>query len=479
MATARPKQARGARAPRRGRAPRGAAPASAPDKPGHPSPPRAGGDRLRRSRRVPRLRPLSRLGRRRARALAGRRRALAGRPPRLRAAAAALLRRLPARGSRRPPPAPRGDLGHRAHRRRLRRWPRPPTPSASSPASAPERALPRHVHERARRRRRRGAVGRPQRVIGRIGVDVLVVALFVAGVLLVDRLVAAPVGDHSRKGVAAAGAPRRAARSQAEALGARRATRRARAWWSSTRRRRSTPPTSCARPCLRRRRVRPGREHAHAAPHRRRRGGAGDLRRAARRCPTRRPEPVADGATTASSSRSPRPLAGEPRRRGRRGARLPRGREAPVDAARAVAAAAARRRASASRPTPSAGVSAAPRRDARPLRHHGAGHRHGLGAARDALRAAAGAGHQGEPRRRRSRTTSPTRWRPPTIRVQAPIPGKTAVGVEVPNLRGQLRLARRHPRALPAARLADGLLARQGRHRQGRARRSRAGWCTC
>ena len=60
------------------------------------------------------------------------------------------------------------------------------------------------------------------------------------------------------------------------------------------------------------------------------------------------------------------------------------------------------------------------------------------------------------------------------VRVLAPIPGKTAVGVEVPNDRGQLRLARRHPRPVPAARLADGLLARQGRHRQGRARRPRA-----
>ena len=39
---------------------------------------------------------------------------------------------------------------------------------------------------------------------------------------------------------------------------------------------------------------------------------------------------------------------------------------------------------------------------------------------------------------------------------------------------GQLRVARRHPPALPAQRLADGLLARQGRLRQGRPRRPRA-----
>ena len=56
-------------------------------------------------------------------------------------------------------------------------------------------------------------------VIGRLGVDVLVVALFVAGVLLATGSSLRQWADHSRKGVAAAG---RAARSQAEALGARR-----------------------------------------------------------------------------------------------------------------------------------------------------------------------------------------------------------------------------------------------------------------
>jgi len=56
-------------------------------------------------------------------------------------------------------------------------------------------------------------------VIGRIGVDVLVVALFVAGVLLATGSSLRQWADHSRKGVAAAG---RAARSQAEALGVRR-----------------------------------------------------------------------------------------------------------------------------------------------------------------------------------------------------------------------------------------------------------------
>ena len=55
--------------------------------------------------------------------------------------------------------------------------------------------------------------------IGRVGVDVLVVALIVAGVLLVTGSSLRQWATHSRQGVAKAG---RAARSQAEAMGARR-----------------------------------------------------------------------------------------------------------------------------------------------------------------------------------------------------------------------------------------------------------------
>ena len=55
--------------------------------------------------------------------------------------------------------------------------------------------------------------------IGRVGVDVLVVALVVAGILLVTGSSLRQWATHSRQGVAKAG---RAARSQAEALGARR-----------------------------------------------------------------------------------------------------------------------------------------------------------------------------------------------------------------------------------------------------------------
>lgn len=55
--------------------------------------------------------------------------------------------------------------------------------------------------------------------VGRVGIDVLVVALIVAGVLLVTGSSLRQWAVHSRRGVARAG---RAARSQAEALGARR-----------------------------------------------------------------------------------------------------------------------------------------------------------------------------------------------------------------------------------------------------------------
>jgi DNA segregation ATPase FtsK/SpoIIIE, S-DNA-T family len=55
--------------------------------------------------------------------------------------------------------------------------------------------------------------------VGRVGVDVLVLALFFAGALLVTGSSLRQWAGHSKRGVAAAG---RAARSQAEALGARR-----------------------------------------------------------------------------------------------------------------------------------------------------------------------------------------------------------------------------------------------------------------
>ena len=75
--------------------------------------------------------------------------------------------------------------------------------------------------------------------VGRVGVDVLVVALIVAGVLLVTGSSLRQWATHSKQGVAKAG---RAARSQAEAMGARRKEAAEHpASSSSTSRRPSTP----------------------------------------------------------------------------------------------------------------------------------------------------------------------------------------------------------------------------------------------
>ena len=60
------------------------------------------------------------------------------------------------------------------------------------------------------------------------------------------------------------------------------------------------------------------------------------------------------------------------------------------------------------------------------------------------------------------------------IRVQAPIPGKTAVGVEVPNVQANYVSLGDIHQLFPQQRLADGVLARQGRLRQGRHGRPRA-----
>ena len=222
--------------------------------------------------------------------------------------------------------------------------------------------------------------------------------------------------------------------------------------------------------------VRPRGQHPHAAPHRRSPGGPRDLRR--RR--VRRRAVRAGGARAHAGAGGPcrrrrAALAGGGRGgragRRRRGDRLPRGREAPVVAAGRVAPATPggerRRVAGGDRQ----GV-AAPGRDARPLLDPGARHRHGVGPARDTLRASTRARHQGEPcglaqGRPRLRAGGDGRARSGAHPRQA---GRRRRGAQHP---GQLRVARRHPRAVPAARLAHGLLAGQGRHRQGRACRPR------
>ena len=194
-------------------------------------------------------------------------------------------------------------------------------------------------------------------------------------------------------------AGRRAARPRLSGA-RRRGRRRRRSWSSPTRRPRATPPTSMRTDGVAGGPVRPGREHAHRRTSSTGARGAGDLRR--RRAAADVAEPAhaepADDADEGEQLSLAEAAAGEPGEADA-GARLPRGREAPVDAARAPRCCSASARASGESPEAIQRGLAAPGRDARPLRHHRAGHRHRLGAARDALRAAAGAGHQGEPRR--------------------------------------------------------------------------------
>ncbi len=111
--------------------------------------------------------------------------------------------------------------------------------------------------------------------IGRVGVDVLVLALFLAGVLLATGSTLRGWATSSRTGVAAAG---RAARTQAEALGARRrdaATRVVPADEDVTVDASDLVRTTVT-PAAQ---LRAGGQHPHAAPHRRGPRGPGDLRR--------------------------------------------------------------------------------------------------------------------------------------------------------------------------------------------------------
>ena len=204
--------------------------------------------------------------------------------------------------------------------------------------------------------------------IGRVGVDVLVIALLVAGVLLVTGSSLRQWATHSKQGVAKAG---RAARSQAESLGARR------------REASDTRDRGALRVADRRRR----RPHAHLHHRRPRR----------RNSTSRRPLPAAgphlidgvseapeifgeaDAAARRAGSRADRGggrrRAALARRRGRgggregrggrrgRGARLRRRRAAPVVACRTRRSCAASRRATESlrRPSPASPSAWCPR----------------------------------------------------------------------------------------------------------------------
>ncbi len=113
--------------------------------------------------------------------------------------------------------------------------------------------------------------------VGRVGIDILVIALIVAGILLVTGSSLRQWASHSTNGVAAAG---RAARGQAEVLGARRRDA------ASTRVVELDETPTIDAGDLMRTSVTPALDYSspiagrRAAPHRRRLGGAGDLRRA-------------------------------------------------------------------------------------------------------------------------------------------------------------------------------------------------------
>ena len=221
--------------------------------------------------------------------------------------------------------------------------------------------------------------------IGRVGVDVLVVALVLAGILLVTGSSLRQWADHSKKGVAKAG---RAARSQAEAFGARRKeatdtrvleldespTIDASDQMRTSIRPAVTPELDFSRP-------EPAGTHLIDGAVRR----AGDLRRAHTAAGLSRPRARARGRgrrrRAALARRRCRRQGGRRRRRcGRRrsGARLRRGGEAPVEPARRGDPAAARTRTPAS--TPEAIARTAERLVATlgQLQHPRAGHRHRL-----------------------------------------------------------------------------------------------------
>ena len=446
MATARPKQARQARGRRvtaRARAP----PRDLQDRaPGHTAPPRA------RRRRLSRASPSSSSSSSTSAGMAARRRA--GSATSLRwlvgllafvAPVPARLRRLPARRRRGAPAAPRRLAGASrfivagiAARRRRRRF-------GIFAGERPRRSVPRRVHAATTAASSVRRCGRScSSFVGRIGVDVLVVALIDRRSPAGHGLVAAACGRRrSRRGVRAAG---RAARSQAE--------RSARAAADAAGSRVVEPDES---PTQRRRRPACGTSIAPAEP-------TCDLRPCAatgphlhRRRPRRRRRSSAQRTTLPDESR--------PRSRSSTaddGEQLVAGRAAPPTAEqvrrrRDVALAFARRRTRVSGRCPTRRCCVASAQ--------------GNGESPDAvargLASASSRRWATSASRRRSSTRSPGRASRATscssrpgikvsrvaalkddlayalaatdIRVQAPIPGKTAVGVEVPNIQAELR----------------------------------------
>ncbi len=178
--------------------------------------------------------------------------------------------------------------------------------------------------------------------IGRVGVDVLVVALIVAGILLVTGSSLRQWATHSRHGVAKAG---RAARSQAEALGARRKeaadTRVVEPFEAQTidsRRPDAYLPQAGARAGTG---LLAAAADGRAAPRRRRLRGAGDLRRSHAAAGRARTRADRDGRRRRAALARRRGREGRDRRCGC-GARFRRRRTAAVDAARSGGPAPAR-----------------------------------------------------------------------------------------------------------------------------------------